>query len=65
MLVVQGANDFRIPDTQAMELFTALQLSNVPSKLLYFPDEYHFVTKPQNARLWWNTIFSWFDQYKK
>ena len=65
MLVVQGANDFRIPDTQAMELFTALQLSNVPSKLLYFPDEYHFVTKPQNARLWWNTIFSWFEQYKK
>jgi len=65
MLVVQGANDFRIPDTQAMELFTALQLKGVPSKLLYFPDEYHFVTKPQNARLWWNTIFNWFDQYKK
>jgi dipeptidyl aminopeptidase/acylaminoacyl peptidase len=65
MLVVQGANDFRIPDTQAMELFTALQLNDVPSKLLYFPDEYHFVTKPQNARLWWNTIFDWFDQYKK
>ena len=65
MLVVQGANDFRIPDTQAMELFTALQLNNVPSKLLNFPDEYHFVTKPQNARLWWNTIFDWFDQYKK
>jgi dipeptidyl aminopeptidase/acylaminoacyl peptidase len=65
MLVVQGANDFRIPDTQAMELFTALQLNNVPSKLLYFPDEYHFVTKPQNARLWWNTIFDWFNQYKK
>jgi dipeptidyl aminopeptidase/acylaminoacyl peptidase len=65
MLVVQGANDFRIPDTQAMELFTALQLRNVPSKLLYFPDEYHFVTKPQNARLWWNTVFNWFNQYKK
>ncbi|MCL4548256.1 MAG: S9 family peptidase [Bacteroidetes bacterium] len=65
MLIVQGANDFRIPDTQAMELFTALQLRGVPSKLLYFPDEYHFVTKPQNARLWWSTVFDWFNQYKK
>ncbi len=65
MLIVHGANDFRIPDTQAMELFTALQLRGVPSKFLYFPDEYHFVTHPQNARLWWNTIFDWFDQYKK
>lgn len=65
MLIVQGANDFRIPDTQAMELFTALQLRGVPSKLLYFPDEYHFVTKPQNARSWWSTVFDWFNQYKK
>lgn len=65
MLIVHGANDFRIPDTQAMELFTDLQLRGVPSKFLYFPDEYHFVTHPQNARLWWNTIFDWFDQYKK
>lgn len=65
MLIVHGANDFRIPDTQAMELFTDLQLRGIPSKFLYFPDEYHFVTHPQNARLWWNTIFDWFDQYKK
>lgn len=65
MLVVHGGYDFRIPETQAMELFTALQLNNVPSKFLYFPDETHFVSKPQNARLWWNTIFDWFEQYKK
>jgi dipeptidyl aminopeptidase/acylaminoacyl peptidase len=65
MLVVHGGNDFRIPETQAMELFTALQLNNVPSKFLYFPDETHFVSKPQNARLWWNTIFDWYNQYKK
>ena len=65
MLVVHGALDFRVPESQAFELFTALQRKGVPSKFLYFPDEYHFVTKPQNARLWWNTIFDWFEQYKK
>ncbi len=65
MLVVHGALDFRVPESQAFELFTALQRKGVPSKFLYFPDEYHFVTRPQNARLWWNTIFDWFEQYKK
>jgi len=65
MLIVHGALDFRLSETQAFELFTALQRKGIPSKFLYFPDEFHFVTKPQNARLWWNTIFDWFEQYKK
>lgn len=65
MLIVHGGNDFRVPEGQAMELFTALQLMNVESKFLYFPDETHFVQKAQNARLWWNTVFDWFEQYKK
>jgi len=65
MLIVHSGMDFRIPDTQAMELFTALQLMKVDSKFLYFPDESHFVTKPQNARLWWNTIFDWYEKHKK
>ncbi len=65
MLIVQGANDFRVPEGQAFELFTSLQRLGVESKLLYFPDEYHFVAKPQNAVLWWNTIFDWFEQHKK
>ena len=64
-LVVHGANDFRVPEGQGMELFTTLQRLNVPSKFLYFPDEYHFVTKPQNAKLWWSTLFDWFEQFKK
>lgn len=63
MLVVHGAYDFRVPFGQAMELFTSLQKMNVESKLLYFPDETHFVTKPQNAKLWWNTIYNWFEKY--
>ncbi|MBI5730554.1 MAG: S9 family peptidase [Ignavibacteriales bacterium] len=65
MLIVHGALDYRVPEGQAFELFTALQRKGVSSKFLYFPEEYHFVTKPQNARLWWNTIFDWFEQYKK
>jgi len=65
MLVVHGAFDFRVPEGQAFELFTTLQRRGIPSKFLYFPDETHFVTKPQNAKLWWNTIFDWFDKYTK
>ncbi len=64
-LVIHGGFDFRVPEGQAMELFSSLQRKGVPSKFLYFPDESHFVTKPQNSRLWWNTVFEWFDQYKK
>jgi dipeptidyl aminopeptidase/acylaminoacyl peptidase len=65
MLVIQGARDFRVPEEQAFQLFTSLQMLGVESKLLYFPDEYHFVTKPQNSRLWWNTIFDWFGKHIK
>jgi len=64
-LVVHGAFDFRVPEGQAFELFTTLQRKGVPSKFLYFPDEYHFVVKPQNARLWWKTVFEWCEQFKK
>ncbi|MCF8268057.1 MAG: S9 family peptidase [Ignavibacteriales bacterium] len=63
MLVVHGAFDFRVPEGQAFELFTYLQRLGVKSKFLYFPDEYHFVTKPQNALLWWNTVLGWFDEH--
>ena len=65
MLIVHGANDFRVAEEQSFQLFTSLQRLGVPSKLIYYPDEYHFVTKPQNARLWWNSIFDWFEKYKK
>jgi dipeptidyl aminopeptidase/acylaminoacyl peptidase len=64
MLITHGAFDFRVPFSQAMELFTSLKRVNVESKLLYFPDETHFVTKPQNAKLWWNTIYQWLEDHK-
>ncbi|HSP87452.1 MAG TPA: S9 family peptidase [Ignavibacteriaceae bacterium] len=65
MLVVHGANDFRVCEEQAFQLFTSLQKLGVESKFLYFPDETHFVTKPQNSVLWWNTVLNWFDEHKK
>ncbi|MBK8944214.1 MAG: S9 family peptidase [Ignavibacteriae bacterium] len=65
MLVIHGEYDFRVPIGQAMELFTSLQRVGVKSRFLYFPDEYHFVTKPQNAKLWWNTIYDWLNENKK
>lgn len=63
MLIVHGENDFRVPYTQGLQVFTALQLMGVDSKLLYFPDEDHFVTRPQNARLWWATVHKWLARY--
>lgn len=65
MLVVHGAKDFRVPEGQGMELFTTLQRMGIKSKFLYFPDETHFVSKPQNAFLWWNTVYQWFEENKR
>jgi len=62
MLVVHSENDFRVPVTQGLMLFTALQRRGVKSKMLYFPDENHFVQKPLNARLWWQTVLGWFQE---
>jgi len=62
-LVVHSQNDFRVPLEQGLQFFTALQRMNVPSKFLYFPDEDHFVSKPQNAELWWKTVLDWLATY--
>jgi len=65
MLIIHSANDFRLSEEQAFQLFTALQRLDVESKFLYFPDESHWVTKPQNAKLWWDTVLDWFESHKK
>jgi len=62
-LVIHSQLDFRVPVTQGFQMFTALQRMGVPSKMLYFPDEDHFVTKPQNARLWWHTVLGWISEW--
>jgi dipeptidyl aminopeptidase/acylaminoacyl peptidase len=64
-LVIHGELDFRVPYTQGLELFTALQMQKVPSKLLVFPDEGHWVLKPQNSILWYNTFIDWLDSWVK
>lgn len=64
-LVVHSANDFRVVDTQGLSAFTALQRRGIPSKLLYFPDESHFVLKPANSLLWHQTVVGWLDQWLK
>ena len=58
-LVVHGGKDYRVPDTQGMQLFTALQSRNVPSRFLYFPDEGHWVLKPRNSLYWYQTVIDW------
>jgi len=64
-LVIHSANDFRVPLEQGLQFFTSLQRMGVPSKLLYFPDEDHFIQKPLNAELWWRTIHEWLSEYLK
>jgi dipeptidyl aminopeptidase/acylaminoacyl peptidase len=64
-LVIHGQLDYRVPVEQALQMFTALQRQRVPSRLLYFPDEDHFVQKPQNIELWWGTMRDWLARYMK
>lgn len=63
MLVVAGQNDFRVPIDQSLSSFTALQRQGIESKLLYFPDENHWVLKPQNSVFWHDTVNAWLKQH--
>ena len=65
MLVIAGERDYRVPYTQSLEFFSALQRQGVPSELLIFPDEGHWVLKPQNAQLWYKTFLNWLGTYVK
>jgi dipeptidyl aminopeptidase/acylaminoacyl peptidase len=63
ILISVGEHDYRVPHSEGLQAFTAAQLQGVPSKLLFFPDETHFVAKPQNAALWHTELFDWFKTY--
>jgi dipeptidyl aminopeptidase/acylaminoacyl peptidase len=65
MLVVHSQLDFRLDVSEGFQLFTALQRQGVKSKMLYFPDEGHFVAKPANAELWYKTVLDWIDENTK
>jgi dipeptidyl aminopeptidase/acylaminoacyl peptidase len=64
-LVVHGQNDYRLDVSEGFQLFTTLQRLGIPSKMLYFPDEGHWVLKPQDSRLWYKTVNDWVDQWCK
>jgi dipeptidyl aminopeptidase/acylaminoacyl peptidase len=63
MLVIHGGLDYRVPETQGIATFTALQRRGVPSRFLYFPDENHWVLKPANSKLWHDTVLGWLDTW--
>jgi dipeptidyl aminopeptidase/acylaminoacyl peptidase len=64
-LVIAGERDYRVPYTQSLEFFSALQRQGVPSKLVVFPDEGHWVMKPQNAKFWYKTFLDWVEKFTK
>jgi dipeptidyl aminopeptidase/acylaminoacyl peptidase len=64
-LVTGGEIDYRVPVDQDLQLFTALQLKGVPSKLVIFPDEGHWILKPQNSQFWYGQVIDWFGKYLK
>jgi len=64
-LVIHSQRDYRLDVSEGFQLFTALQRLGVPSKMLYFPDEGHWVLKPQNSKLWYETVGDWCDKWTK
>jgi dipeptidyl aminopeptidase/acylaminoacyl peptidase len=64
-LVIHSQLDYRLDVSEGFQLFDTLQLLKVPSKMLYFPDEGHWVMKPQNSQLWYKTVNEWVDQWTK
>ena len=62
-LVVHGALDYRVVDTQGLSTFTALRRLGVPARLMYFPDENHWVLKPQNSIQWHNEVMNWLTRW--
>ncbi len=65
MLVIHSELDYRVPFGEGLQLFTALQRMGVESKMLMFPDEGHWVLKPQNSQLWHHTVLDWLDKHLK
>ncbi|HYI64278.1 MAG TPA: S9 family peptidase [Allosphingosinicella sp.] len=63
MLVIHGERDFRVPYTQSLGVFNALQRRNIPSRLVVFPDENHWILKPQNSIQWYREVHGWLDRW--
>ena len=65
ILIITNELDYRVPVTEGLQMFTAVQRMGVESKLMVFPDEGHWVLKPQNSELWYNTVLEWLDKHLK
>ena len=62
-LVIHGELDYRVPYTEGLSLFTALQRQGVESRMLVYPDEGHWILKPQNSQLWYKEVHGWLGKY--
>jgi len=65
MLVIHGALDYRVPYSQGLATFTALQRLGIPSRFVFFPDENHWILKPANSLRWHSEVLGWLDQHLK
>lgn len=65
ILIITNSLDYRVPETEGLQMFTAVQRMGVESKLVDFPDEGHWVQKPANSAFWYNTVIGWLDKYLK
>jgi dipeptidyl aminopeptidase/acylaminoacyl peptidase len=65
MLIIHGELDYRVPVSEGMQMFTALQRQGIPSKFVTFPDENHWILKPANSEFWHTTVFEWLARYLK
>ncbi len=64
-LVIHGLLDYRVPDSQGLAYYNTLKAKGVPSRLVFFPDENHWILKPQNSRLWYREFFAWLARFVK
>jgi dipeptidyl aminopeptidase/acylaminoacyl peptidase len=62
-LVIHGELDYRVPATQALQYYNTLKAKGVPARLVYFPDENHWILKPRNSRLWYREFFDWIARF--
>ena len=65
LLVIHGEQDFRVPYDQGLQAFTSAQMQGVKGRLLTFPDEGHWINKPQNSLLWYRTFLDWIGEWTK
>jgi dipeptidyl aminopeptidase/acylaminoacyl peptidase len=63
MLVIHGERDYRVPVTQGLECYGVLKAKGVPARLVYFPDENHWVLKPKNSLLWYHEVLAWLERW--